>query len=73
MDYSCSVCGKREDEPRDWRLVIELVKPGTGIRNTLFILNQWDEVNASGPNASSLCSAACEESYLAARHRQLVA
>ena len=73
VDFLCTVCGKREGEPHDWRLVIELDKPGTGIRNTLFILDQWDETKASDPNASCFCSAACEESYLAARHRQLVA
>ena len=73
MDFCCSVCGKREGEPQGWRLVLELDKPGTGIRNTLFILDQWDRQKASEPNASCFCSAACEESYLAARHRQLVA
>lgn len=73
MDFLCSVCGKREGEPQGWRLVLELDKPGTGIRNTLFILDEWDQQKASEPNASCFCSEACEESYLAARHRQLVA
>jgi len=73
MDFLCTVCGKREGEPQGWRLVLELDKPGTGIRNTLFILDEWDRKRAAEPNASCFCSAACEESYLAARHRQLVA
>jgi hypothetical protein len=73
MDFLCTVCGKREEEPQGWRLVLELDKPGTAIRNTLFILDEWDGKKASEPNASCFCSADCEESYLAARHRQLVA
>ena len=73
MDFLCSSCGKREEEPRDWRLVIELDKPGTAVRNTFFIVDQWDEKQASAPNALCFCSAGCEEKYLAARHSQLVA
>lgn len=73
MDFLCSVCGKREDEPQGWRLVIELGKPGTEIRNTFFLVDRWDEKKASDPNALSFCSSGCEEKYLAVRHRQLVA
>ena len=73
MDFLCSVCGKREGEPQGWRLVIELDKPGAEIRNTIFILDQWDEKRASDPHASSFCSLECEEKYLAVRHQQLVA
>jgi hypothetical protein len=73
MDFQCSSCGKREGEPRGWSLVIELNKPGTEIRNTLFILDQWDTTKALDPHAACFCSPACEEVYLAARHRQLVA
>ena len=48
-------------------------KPGTEIRNTIFIIDQWDEKKALDPNAACFCSAACEERYLAVRHRELVA
>jgi len=73
MDFQCSSCGKREGEPQGWRLIIELTKPGTEIRNTIFIVDQWDARKAMDPQASCFCSRACEDSYLAARHRQLVA
>ena len=46
MEFLCRVCGKREGEPQGWHLVIELDKPGTDIRNTIFILDQWDEKQA---------------------------
>ena len=73
MDFLCSVCGKREGGPQGWRVVIEMGKPGTAIRNTIFILDRWDEKKALEPNAASFCSSACEEKYLAARHHELVA
>jgi hypothetical protein len=73
MDFLCSTCGKREDGPQGWRLVIELGKPGTAIRNTIFILDYWDEKKAMGPNAACFCSSDCEERYLAGRHHDLVA
>ena len=73
MDFLCSICGKREGGPQGWRLVIEMGKPGTEIRNTIFIIDQWDEKKALDPNAACFCSAACEERYLAVRHRELVA
>ena len=73
MDFLCRVCGKREGGPQGWCLVIELSKPGTTIRNTIFILDQWDEKKALEPNAATFCSSACEERYLAARHLELVA
>ena len=56
MDFLCRVCGKREGGPQGWRLVIELGKPGTAIRNTFFILDQWDEKKAMEPNAACFCS-----------------
>lgn len=73
MEFLCSVCGKRQGEPQGWRLVIEMEKPGSAIRNTLFILDQWDEQRALDPHSASFCSADCEQKYLAARHHQLVA
>jgi|GEM_PF-1821412 len=73
MDFLCSGCGKREGGPQGWCLVIELGKPGTAIRNTIFILNYWDEKKAMEPNAACFCSSACEEKYLAYRHHELVA
>jgi hypothetical protein len=73
MDFLCNVCGKREGGPQGWRLVIELSKPGTAIRNTIFILDQWDEKKALEPTAVCFCSSACEEKYLATRHHELVA
>lgn len=73
MEFLCNVCGKREGEPRGWRMVIELNKPGTEIRNTLFILDRWDETKATDPHAACFCSGECEERYLAFRHKQLVA
>jgi hypothetical protein len=73
MEYLCRVCGKREGEPQGWRLVIEMAKPGTDIRNTLFILDRWDEKRASDANAACFCSTDCKDRYLADRHKQLVA
>ena len=73
MDYLCRICGKREGEPQGWRLVIELDKPGTEIRNTIFIVDRWDDVKAQYPHAACFCSGECEEKYLAIRHHQLVA
>lgn len=73
MNFLCSGCGKCESNASGWRLVIELGKPGTEIRNTFFLVDEWDERKAADPNAHCFCSATCEESYLAARHRQLVA
>lgn len=73
MNYLCSVCGKREGGPQGWCLVIELDKPGTAIRNTIFIIDQWDEKKALAPNAACFCSPGCEEKYLATKHRELVA
>ena len=73
MAILCSVCGKREDAPQGWRLIIELDKPGSGIRNTIFILDEWDESKALGPNATCFCSSECETKYLAIRHHELVA
>ena len=73
MDFLCRGCGKREDEPQGWRLVIELDKPGTEIRNTIFIVDQWDTAKAQGPRAACFCSNECEEKYLTERHHQLVA
>ena len=73
MEFLCKLCGKREGEPHGWRLVIELDKPGTNIRNTIFILDQWDERRASDPHAACFCSRECENEYLAVRHQQLVA
>lgn len=73
MDFLCNTCGKREGEPRGWRLVIELDKPGTEIRNTIFIVDQWDATKALDPHAACFCSSECEQRYLAIRHRQLVA
>jgi hypothetical protein len=73
MEYLCRICGKREGEPQGWRLVIELNKPGTEIKNTLFIIDQWDENRAKDPHATCFCSTECESKYLAVRHQQLVA
>ena len=73
MEYLCRVCGKREGEPRGWHLVIELAKPGTDIRNTIFILDQWDEKRASESNAACFCSTECKERYLVDWHHKLVA
>ena len=73
MEFLCRECGKREGEPQGWHLVIELDKPGTHIRNTIFILDQWDEKQALEANAVCLCSTECKDRYLAVRHRQLVA
>jgi len=73
MEYLCRICGKREGEPQGWRLVIELNKPGTEIKNTIFILDQWDEDRAKDPHATCFCSDECESRYLADRHQQLVA
>jgi len=73
MEIHCTFCGKRDGEPGGWRMVIELDKPGTDIRNTLFILDRWDESKALDPHAVSFCSSECEGRYLAVRHRQLVA
>jgi len=73
MEFLCTFCGKQEGEPRGWRMVIELDKPGTQIRNTLFILDRWDETKARDPNAACLCSGECADRYLAVRHQQLVA
>jgi hypothetical protein len=73
MDFLCRICGKREGEPQGWRLVIELDKPGTEIRNTIFIVDQWDDAKAQNPQAACFCSSECEDKYLAIRHRQLVA
>jgi len=73
MDFLCRVCGKRKGEPQGWRFVIELNKPGAEIRNTIFIVDRWDEAKAQGPHATCFCSNECEEKYLAVRHKQLVA
>lgn len=73
MEFLCTVCGRREGEPQGWHLVIEMAKPGTDIRNTIFILDQWDEKRASDSGAACFCSTACKDRYLADRHRQLVA
>jgi hypothetical protein len=73
MEYMCRLCGKREGEPQGWHLVIEWDKPGTEIRNTIFIMDQWDANRATESNAASFCSDECKEKYLADRHRQLVA
>ena len=73
MEFLCRVCGKQKGEPQGWRLVIELGKPGTEIRNTLFIVDRWDETKALNPLAACFCSNECEEKYLAVRHKQLVA
>jgi hypothetical protein len=72
-EFSCKSCGKRESEPQGWRLVIELEKPGTDIRNTIFLLDRWDMIRASDPHAACFCSTECEGKYLAVRHQQLVA
>jgi hypothetical protein len=72
-EFFCKMCGKREGEPQGWRLVFELEKPGTNIRNTIFLLDQWDEHRAGDPHAACFCSTDCESKYLAARHQQLVA
>jgi hypothetical protein len=73
MEFLCRVCGRREGEPQGWHIVIELAKPGTDIRNTIFILDHWDEKRAGSSNAACFCSTACKDKYLADRHRQLVA
>jgi hypothetical protein len=73
MEFLCRVCGRREGEPQGWHLVIEMAKPGTNIRNTIFILNQWDEKRASDTGAACFCSTGCKDRYLADRHHQLVA
>jgi hypothetical protein len=73
MEFLCSVCSRREGEPQGWQLVIEMAKPGSNVRNTMFILDQWDGKRAQDPNAASFCSTACKDRYLAERHRQLVA
>jgi hypothetical protein len=73
MEYFCRICGKRDEEPQGWRLVIELNKPGTEIKNTIFIIDQWDKDRANGPDATCFCSDECESRYLAVRHQQLVA
>jgi hypothetical protein len=73
MKFLCRVCGRREGEPHGWHLVIEMVKPGTNISNTIFILDQWDEKRAGASNAACFCSTECQTRYLAVRHQQLVA
>ena len=73
MDFLCRICGRREGEPQGWCLVIELDKPGTEIRNTIFIVDQWDDAKAQHPRAACFCSSECEAKYLAIRHHQLVA
>jgi len=73
MEYLCRICGKCEGEPQGWQLVIELNKPGTEIKNTIFILDQWDEDRANDPHATCFCSDECKSRYLADRHQQLVA
>ena len=73
MEFLCRVCGKQKGEPQGWRLVIELDKPGAEIRNTIFIVDKWDETKARHSHAACFCSNECEEKYLAIRHKQLVA
>jgi len=73
MEFLCKVCGRREGEPQGWHLVIEMAKPGSNVRNTMFILDRWDGKRAHDPNAASFCSTACKDKYLAERHRQLFA
>lgn len=73
MEYWCKVCGKCDGEPQGWRFVIEMSKPGTDIRNTLFIVEKWDDRHMASENTACLCSPTCEEKYLSIRHRQLVA
>ena len=73
MEFLCKVCGRREGEPHGWQLIIEMAKPGTSISNTIFILDQWDELRASASNAACFCSRECREKYLTVRHHQLVA
>jgi hypothetical protein len=73
VEFLCRICGRREGEPQGWHLVIEMAKPGTNIRNTIFILDQWDEKRASDSNATCFCSTECKNKYLADRHQQLVA
>jgi hypothetical protein len=73
MEFLCRICGRREGEPQGWRLVIEMAKPGTEIKNTIFILDQWDEKQAGDSGAACFCSMECQDRYLAVRHQQLVA
>ena len=73
MEFICKVCGKREGEPQGWRQLFELEKPGTDIRNTIFMLDDWNASRANDPHAASFCSDDCERKYLAVRHQQLVA
>ena len=73
MEFLCKVCGRREGEPQGWHVVVEMSKPGTSIRNTIFILDEWDEKRASATDAACFCSTECQARYLADRHQQLVA
>jgi hypothetical protein len=73
VKFTCKLCGKREDEPQDWLLAIELIKPGTDVRNTIVFANQWDKKSAYAANAVHFCSKQCKDLYLGRWHEELVA
>ena len=73
MEFFCAFCGKRGGEPQSWLLALEMLKPGTDLRNTLVYLDQWDERLAQDSNALYFCSKDCQRSYLAHWKAELVA
>lgn len=71
MEFLCKSCGKREGEPQGWLLAVELIKPGSDLRNTIIYLDEWDARIATGDNALHFCSRECREYYLAQWHEEL--
>jgi hypothetical protein len=64
MEFLCKFCGRREGEPRDWLIAFELTKPGSDVKNTIFLTDAWDQGKALQENALHFCSQQCQDKFL---------
>jgi hypothetical protein len=69
MEYLCKHCGKRKSEAQGWLLAFELAKPFVESpmfpRNTIVLLEKWDEQRARESKAVHFCSKECQDEYVA--------
>lgn len=69
MEYLCKQCGRRKGETQGWLLAFELTKPFVESpmfsRNTIVLLEEWDEQRAMESKAVHFCSKGCQDKYVA--------
>ena len=70
MEFKCKHCGKAKRGAPGWLLGYELYQPGTGTKNTIILLEEWNERGALEANAVHFCSQRCHDRYVSSCYGQ---